>query len=153
MTTSSTTMTPKDRALTRVSKAVARYHVALNRRTGGRLGNRFRGGDVLLLTHRGRTSGRSYTKPVLHVRDGDDFVVAASNGGIDAEPQWWLNLQADPHAVVEVRGRRTEVVASAVPEEERQRLWDALMAKCPTYDTYQASVSRRISLVRLTPTG
>ena len=149
----SASMTAKDRALTRVSKAAARYHVALNRRSGGRFGNRFRGGDVLLLTHRGRTSGRSYTTPVLHVRDGDDFVVAASNGGIDAEPQWWLNLQADPRAVAEVRGRRTEVVASRVSEEDRARLWDELMARTPTYDKYQASVSRRISLVRLTPTG
>jgi len=146
-----TAMAPKDLTLSRVMKATARYHVALNRRTHGRLGNRFRGGDVLLLTHRGRTSGRSYTTPVLHVRDGDDFVVAASNGGVDAEPQWWLNLQADPHAVAEVHGRRTAVVASKVPEEDRQRLWEALMAKCPTYDKYQASVARRISLVRLMP--
>jgi deazaflavin-dependent oxidoreductase (nitroreductase family) len=146
-------MTRTDRTLTRVSKAVARYHVALSRRSGGRLGNRFRGGDVLLLTHRGRTSGRSYTTPVLHVRDGDDFVAAASNGGIDAEPQWWLNLQADPHGVAEVRGHRTEVVAEPVDEVDRPRLWAALMAKCPTYDAYQAKVRRRITLVRLRPAG
>jgi deazaflavin-dependent oxidoreductase (nitroreductase family) len=80
-------------------------------------------------------------------------VVAASNGGIDAEPQWWLNLQVDPRGTVEVGGRRTPVRASKVDEADRQRLWDALMAKCPTYDDYQAGVSRRISLVRLTPTG
>ena len=141
----------KDRALTVVSRYAAAVHVALNRRSGGRLANRFRGGDVLLLSHRGRTSGRSYTTPVLHVRDGADYVVAASNGGIDHEPQWWLNLQADPRGEAEVRGRRTEVVASKVAEADHQRLWDALMAKCPTYDKYQASVSRRIALVRLTP--
>ena len=66
---------------------------------------RFRGGDVVLLTHRGRRSGRTFTTPLLHVRDGDDIVVTASNGGVDAEPQWWLNLQADPYGEVEVRGR------------------------------------------------
>ena len=108
-------------------------------------------GDVLLLTHTGRTSGRAFTTPALYVRDGEDLVVAASNGGIDREPQWWLNLQADPRGAVEIGGRRTDVVASAVDEADRGRLWDALMAKCPTYDDYQASVSRRISLVRLTP--
>ena len=106
---------------------------------------------MLLLTHTGRTSGRAFTTPALYVRDGEDLVVAASNGGIDREPQWWLNLQADPRGAVEIGGRRTDVVASQVDEADRPRLWAALMATCPTYDDYQASVSRRISLVRLTP--
>jgi deazaflavin-dependent oxidoreductase (nitroreductase family) len=144
-------MTPADRALTVVSKYAAKVHVALVRRSGGRLVRTFRGGDLLLLSHTGRTSGRTFTTPALYVRDGDDYVVAASNGGIDREPQWWLNLQADPHGAVEVGGRRTEIVASRVADADRQRLWDALMARCPTYDDYQASVSRRISLVRLSP--
>ncbi|MGY1739285.1 MULTISPECIES: nitroreductase/quinone reductase family protein [unclassified Blastococcus] len=146
-----TTMTPRDRALTAVSKYAAKVHVALVRRSGGRLVRTFRGGDLLLLTHTGRVSGRTLTTPALYVRDGEDYVVAASNGGIDAEPQWWLNLQADPRGAVEVGGRRTAVVASAVADADRQRLWDALMARCGAYDGYQASVSRRIALVRLTP--
>jgi deazaflavin-dependent oxidoreductase (nitroreductase family) len=144
-------MTGRDRVLTVVSKYAAKGHVALHRRSGGRLVRTFRGGDVLLLSHTGRTSGRTYTTPVLHVRDDDDFVVAASNGGIDAEPQWWQNLQVDPRTTAEVGGRRVDVVAAEVSDADRQRLWDALMAKCPAYDGYQAGVSRRIALVRLTP--
>ncbi|MGY1806085.1 nitroreductase family deazaflavin-dependent oxidoreductase [Blastococcus sp. SYSU D00669] len=145
------------RVLTAVNKVrvFAKYgpqlHVALHRRSGGRLVRTFRGGDVVLLTHTGRRSGRTFTTPLLYVRDGDDLVVAASNGGLDQEPQWWLNLQADPRGTVEIAGRRTEIVAGQVAERDRQRLWDALMAKCPTYDDYQSWVSRRISLVRLTP--
>jgi deazaflavin-dependent oxidoreductase (nitroreductase family) len=144
-------LTRRDRALTVVSKYAAKVHVTVVRRSGGRLVRRFRGGDMLLLTHTGRTSGRSFTTPALFVRDGRDYVVAASNGGIDREPQWWLNLQADPRGAVEIGGERTEVVAGTVSEADRQRLWDALMARCPTYDDYQAAVSRRISLVRLSP--
>ena len=140
-----------DRALTVVTRHVGRLHTRVLRRTNGRVGARWMGGDVLLLTHRGRTSGRTYTTPALFVRDGDDLVVAASNGGIDREPQWWLNLQADPRGTIEVAGRRTDVVASPVAEADRQRLWDALMANCPNYDKYQATVSRRIALVRLSP--
>jgi deazaflavin-dependent oxidoreductase (nitroreductase family) len=145
--------TRKDRILTVVSKYAAKTHVAMIRGSGGRLARTFRGGDMLLLTHTGRKSGKAFTTPALFVRDGDDVVVAASNGGIDAEPQWWLNLQADPRGAVEIAGRRTPVHATKVDESDRQRLWDALMAKCPTYDDYQASVSRRISLVRLSPVG
>jgi deazaflavin-dependent oxidoreductase (nitroreductase family) len=141
----------KDRALTVVSRVVARWHVELNRRSGGRLGNRFRGGEVLLLTHRGRRSGTVYTTPVAYARDGQDYVVAASNGGIDVEPQWWQNLQAGPRTTIEVRGRRVEVEARAADEADRARLWDALNANIDTYDAYQASVSRRIAVIRLSP--
>jgi F420H(2)-dependent quinone reductase len=145
--------TRKDRVLTVVTKYAAKAHVTMVRRSGGRLVRTFRGGDLLLISHTGRTSGKPFTTPALYVRDGDDFVVAASNGGIDAEPQWWLNLQADPRGAVEIAGRHTPVHATKVDEADRQRLWDALMAKCPTYDDYQAGVSRRISLVRLSPIG
>jgi len=144
-------VTTRDRVRTVVGKYAAKAHVALVRRSGGRLVRTFRGGDVVLLTHTGRSSGRTFTTPLLYVRDGDDLVVAASNGGIDREPQWWLNLQADPRGAAEIGGRRAEVVASAVDEADRRRLWDALMAKCPTYDAYQAAVGRRIALVRLAP--
>jgi deazaflavin-dependent oxidoreductase (nitroreductase family) len=145
--------TAGDRLLTVVSKHAAAAHTALLRRTNGRMGNRFRGGDVVLLTHRGRRSGKQFTTPLLHVRDGDDLIVAASNGGIDSEPQWWLNLQADPRAETEIRGRRTAVVAAPVEDGDRDRLWQALMDNCPTYDEYQAKVRRRIALVRLSPVG
>jgi deazaflavin-dependent oxidoreductase (nitroreductase family) len=145
--------TRKDRVLTVVSKYAAKAHVTLHRRSRGRLVRTFRGGDVVLLTHTGRTSGRTFTTPVLYVRDGGDLVVAASNGGIDAEPQWWLNLQADPCGATEIGGRRTPVVASRVDDADRQRLWKALMDNCPAYDDYQAAVSRRIALVRLSPIG
>jgi deazaflavin-dependent oxidoreductase (nitroreductase family) len=145
--------TTGDRVLTRVQRRTARLHTALLHRSRGRLGNRFRGGDVVLLTHRGRNSGRTFTTPLLHVRDGADLVVAASNGGVDAEPQWWLNLQADPRGEVEVRGRRWPVVAGPVAGADRDRLWQALMDRTPTYDDYQAKVRRRIALVRLSPAG
>jgi deazaflavin-dependent oxidoreductase (nitroreductase family) len=145
------TLSRTDRLATVVTRRVAAAHTALLRRTGGRVGSRFRGGDVVLVTHRGRRSGRLFTTPLLYVRDGEDLVVAASNGGIDQEPQWWLNLQADPRGEVDVGGRRRPVSASVVAEEDRARLWAALMAQCPTYDAYQSKVSRRIALVRLTP--
>jgi deazaflavin-dependent oxidoreductase (nitroreductase family) len=140
-----------DRVLTRVTRVVARLHTSVLRRSGWRVGARWMGGDVVLLTHRGRRSGQAHTTPLLHVRDGADVVVAASNGGIDREPQWWLNLQADPAAEVEIAGRRTAVTASRVEEPERARRWAALMATCGSYDGYQASVQREIAVVRLTP--
>ncbi len=140
-----------DRAATALTRRVAAAHTALLRRTGSRVGNRFRGGDVVLVTCRGRVSGRSRTVPLLYVRDGEDLVVAASNGGIDAEPQWWLDLCADPRGEVEVRGRRWAVTATEVADADRARLRAALVARFDGYDGYQAKVSRRIPRVRLSP--
>jgi F420H(2)-dependent quinone reductase len=142
-----------DRAATVLTRRVAALHTALLRRTGGRLGNRFRGGHVVLVTCRGRVSGQPRTTPLIHVRDGEDVVVAASNGGIDTEPQWWLNLRAHPRGEVEVRGRRWAVTAAEVDGPERDRLWAALMTHFDGYDGYQAKVSRRIAVVRLSPAG
>ena len=111
----------------------------------------FRGAKLLHLTTTGRRSGKLRSVPLAYVRDGDDYVVAASNGGADWQPAWWLNLQADPRGTVVVGEQRFEVVASVVDERDRPRLWRALSDQLDTYDDYQRKVRRRIELVRLRP--
>src|SRR5687767_2272063 len=91
--------------------------------------SRFRGGELLFLTTTGRQSGTPRTVPLLYVRDGDDYVVAASNGGADWEPAWWLNAQADPHGTIEVRGQRQPVTAAEVVGDDREAMWARLNAQ------------------------
>ena len=112
---------------------------------------RFRGGDLLYLTTTGRTSGARRTVPLLYVRDGDDYVVAASNGGADWQPGWWLNLQADPHGVAKVGSNELAVTGAEVEEPERSELWRRLGDQLDAYDGYQSKVRRRIAVVRLVP--
>ena len=107
------------------------------------------GADVVLLTVRGRSSGRLHTVPLMGLRDGRDLLVAASQGGVDREPQWWLNLLADPHAEVEVRRERFTVTAERVSDEERPELWARFVAAYAGFEDYQARVSRQIAVVRL----
>lgn len=140
-----------DRVLTRVSRRAAATHTALLRVTGGRAGRRFRGGDVLLLTVTGRRSRQPFTVPLMYLRDGDTFVVAASNGGIDREPQWWCNLRADPRGSVEINGVPVPVTAEEVQGPERAELWVRLVASLPDYERYQSGVGRRIAVVALRP--
>jgi deazaflavin-dependent oxidoreductase (nitroreductase family) len=144
------TLTAKDRRLVRTMRAVGRIHRAVLRVSGGRIGARWFGGsDVVQLTVRGRVSGRSFTVPLMSLPDGDDLLVVASQGGVDREPQWWLNLQADPRAEVRWRRQRFAVVAARVGDDERPQLWDRFVATYAGFDDYQAKVSRQIAVVRL----
>ena len=134
-----------------LAKAITGAHVALYRATGGRIGGRFRGGPVLLLTVTGRRTGRKRTTPLLYIRDGANFVAAASNGGMDWDPAWWLNLQANPVAEVKVGPRVYPVRAERAHAAERARLWPLMNRMFSGYDNYQRRVSREIALVQLRP--
>src|SRR3954464_2064143 len=112
---------------------------------------RFRGARLLYLTAVGRKSGKSRTVPLLFVRDDEDYIVAASNGGSDWEPAWWLNLQARPEATIAVDGTEMKVTASAVEDGDRDALWRRLSEQLDSYDSYQSKVRRQIALVRLQP--
>ncbi len=143
-------LSSKDRRLVRTMRTFGRAHRWVVRRSGGRLGSRWFGGsDLVLLTVRGRSSGRLHTVPLMSLPEGDDLLVVASQGGVDREPQWWLNLLADPHAEVERRGERFTVVAEQAGDDERQALWDRFVAAYDGFNDYQAKVQRQIAVVRL----
>jgi deazaflavin-dependent oxidoreductase (nitroreductase family) len=121
----------------------------LYRRTSGRIGGKMSGGDVLLLRHVGRKTGRARTAPLMYVRDGDDLVVLASRGGSDAMPAWYLNLTANPRTSVELGREKLDVVAREATEEERDRLWALALTNYPHFDAYQERTERRIPVVVL----
>ena len=129
--------------------------VRLNRVTNvvvRRLGlRRFRGGPVLYLTTIGRKTGQSRTTPLLHLREGDGWVVVASNGGADWEPGWWLNLRAGTAATVQVDGVDVPVRGTEISGPEREQMWKRLVDEVFDFDTYQRKVRRRIAVVRLEP--
>ena len=119
----------------------------------GRLGlRRFRGGDLLFLTTTGRKSGQARTTPLLHLVDGDRWIVAASNGGADWEPGWWLNLQAGSAGTVKVGDMATPVSGAEISGADRDAWWRRLN-EVVDYEAYQRKVRRRIAVVALTPTS
>jgi deazaflavin-dependent oxidoreductase (nitroreductase family) len=114
---------------------------------------RFRGARLLYLTTVGRKSGKIRTVPLAFVPDGEDYIVAASNGGSDWQPGWWLNLRSEPRATIEVDGDEVAITASEVAEADRDELWQRLSDQLDAYDDYQRKVRRQIDLVRLHPVG
>ena len=93
--------------------------------TGGRVGLRQPGNSwgMLRLTSVGRKTGKTRVAIVGYLVDGPNLAIPAMNGWADPEPAWWLNLQADPHATVELPDGRRDVTARAAVGEERDRLW------------------------------
>lgn len=108
-------------------------------------------GFILLLGTRGRKTGKQRTTALRYIRDGDTFVVIGSNYGRSKTPTWYLNLQADPQVWVQVGGRRVQALATTVPLQQRQRLWEALVKSEPRYEKYLERTTRVFPIVRLTP--
>ncbi len=136
---------------TRLQNGVTRGHVALYRATGGRVGTRFRGAPVLLLDHVGRRSGAHRTTPLMYLRDGEDFVIVASNGGARSHPAWFHNIAAAGQATVQVGPERQPVDVHTADDAERERLWPGVVGIYSSYEDYQRKTDRQIPVVVLTP--
>lgn len=133
--------------------AMSAANAWMYRRTGGRIGGKMSGGDVLLLSHVGRKSGQTRVAPLMYVRDGEDIIIVASRGGSDAMPAWYYNLKANPRAAVQIGKDRIDVEARDASPENRDRLWKLAGTNYPHFDEYQSRTSREIPVVVLSPTG
>jgi len=83
--------------------------------------------------------------------DGERWVLVASNGGADRDPAWWLNLERDRRATVQVGSQTVSVVARRADPAERARLWPQLKAMNPFYAAYEQITAREIPVVILEP--
>ena len=117
--------------------------------TKGRVGGRLMDMPVLLLTTKGRRSGRQRTVPLTFFKDGDALLVVGSKGGSPRHPDWYLNLVADPGAEIQVGGERRRVRGRTTTAEEAERLWPMVLERAPVYGKYRAKTTREIPLVLL----
>jgi F420H(2)-dependent quinone reductase len=109
---------------------------------------------ALRLTTRGRRSGEPRSVIIGYFEDGPDLVSMAMNGWGPAEPAWWLNLQTDPEAVVELAGGiRREVIGRAAAGEERERLWQCWREIDENLDGYAVRRPRETAVVVLQPSS
>ncbi|MEV4174350.1 nitroreductase family deazaflavin-dependent oxidoreductase [Nonomuraea sp. NPDC049709] len=124
-------------------------HVRRYQETDGAEGHDWNNTVVLLLTTKGRKSGRPFTTPLIYQRFGDDYLVVASKGGDPEHPQWYKNLQAAPDVEVQVKGDKFKARARTAGPEEKPEMWRVMAATWPDYDEYQQKTDREIPVVVL----
>jgi deazaflavin-dependent oxidoreductase (nitroreductase family) len=130
---------------------MARVHMAVHQATGGRVGQRWRGGQVAILSTVGRKTRRRRSTPLVCLQDGSNIVVVASNGGSDRAPDWWANLQHHPYAEVEIEGRARPVIAELASGDAYLRLSQRFSEAFPCFDVYRSRTSRVLPVIILRP--
>jgi deazaflavin-dependent oxidoreductase (nitroreductase family) len=125
-------------------------------RANGGAVNRF-GSDLVLVHTVGAKSGVERVHPLMGIRDGDGWLVAASKGGAPEHPGWYHNLLAHPQTVVEVPDGHGSVAtvpvsASVLQGAEHDAGWAQFVRRSPAFADYDVrSGARRIPVVKLSP--
>jgi deazaflavin-dependent oxidoreductase (nitroreductase family) len=123
-----------------------KIHVALYRRSGGKLGGHVPGwpdARIVLVDHTGAKTGVTRTSPLMYHEDGDAIAVAASKAGQPSHPAWFHNLKANPDTTIQIGPVVREVRARIATEDERDRLWPQFVAFYPGYDFFQRNAKGR----------
>ena len=116
----------------------------------GEKGHDWKGFPTLLLTTRGRKSGKLRRTALIYGRDGNNYLIVASHGGAPHHPYWYLNLVANPAVELQVRADKFAGKARTATSKEKPRLWKLMSRVYPPYDEYQeraAKAGREIPLV------
>ena len=138
-----------------VTGQVLKIHEQLYKRTDGRIGHRMIGVPTLLLRATGRRSGATRTNSLVYARDGDDYLLVASNGGADRPPAWLYNLRANPDVEIQIARERRKGTAKVVEatDPEYDRLWSVVNKNNrDRYSAYQQQTARAIPVIVVTPT-
>jgi deazaflavin-dependent oxidoreductase (nitroreductase family) len=124
-------------------------HIKSYVESGGAKGHRWNGVDTLLLTTRGRKTGKLRRSALIYGQDGDSYVIVASKGGSKDHPAWYLNLMAEPEVEVQVGAETFTARASTAEGARRERLWAEMADIWPDYEKYQRRTERQIPVVML----
>ena len=115
----------------------------------GETGHEWKGVNALLLTTRGRKSGKLRRTALYYGQDEECYIVVASNGGADSHPAWYLNLTESPDVQVQVQADKFAAKARTATADEKPRVWKIMAELFPRYDIYREGTGREIPVVIL----
>jgi deazaflavin-dependent oxidoreductase (nitroreductase family) len=126
-------------------------HIQRYVETGGQEGHDWHGVPTLLLTTKGRKSGKLRRTALIYGKSGSSYVVVASKGGDESHPSWYLNLTENPEVAVQVGAEDFVAMARTADESDKPELWQLMSQIWPAYEDYQSKTDRPIPVVVLDP--
>ena len=127
-------------------------HKAVLRLTGGRWPNDLFGMPGVELQTIGSKSGEPRTVMLTSpIHDDSRVVLIASKGGDPRDPQWYLNLAANPDVEVTINGQTRSMRARTASPGEKASMWPDIVAVYKNYDSYQKKAGREIPVVICEP--
>jgi deazaflavin-dependent oxidoreductase (nitroreductase family) len=130
-------------------KAYNRQLIEDFRANRGTAGGPFEGRPLLLLTTTGAKTGKRHTTPMMYIPIENRMLVIASNIGAPAHPDWYHNLVAHSHVIVETGAETFEAIAVVLEGPERQGLWTRIVELYPFFADHQAKTTRQIPVIAL----
>ena len=119
-------------------------HVERYEGSGGTEATTIRGMPVIVLTTRGRRTGKLRKSPLMRVEHDGRYAVVGSIGGAPQHPRWVYNLRADPEVTLQDGPEVYDMTAREVMGAEKAEWWKRATDAYPPYDEYQAKTERVI---------
>lgn len=139
----------------KVGLRLLRIHDVVYQKSGGRIGHRIPGVPPSLLLHSvGAKTGQARINTLTYARDGESYLVVASNGGANRYPGWFHNLKAQPDVEINVGPERFAVHAEILLPDapDYARLWQLVNNNnADRYTAYQQRTDRPIAIIALKP--
>ncbi|MGP3942597.1 nitroreductase family deazaflavin-dependent oxidoreductase [Streptomyces sp. 6N106] len=130
---------------------IARDQVALFESSNGAEGNTIADRPVVILTMRGKKTGKIRKTPVMRVEDAGRYALVASMGGAPRHPAWYHNVISHPRVTLQDGPLRREYLAHEAEGQERTEWWKRAVEAFPDYARYQRSTDRLIPVLVLEP--
>ena len=114
-----------------------------------------KGEPIVIVVTRGRKSGTPRSSPLMYFQfeGSDEFIVVASNYGLDHHPSWYLNTAADPNVSVEAKGETFAATARITQGEEHTALFNKVATASPRFARYRDAADRPIPVITLRRDG
>ena len=107
---------------------------------------------VIIVTHRGRKTGAIRKIPLMKVVDGENYILVASMGGAPKHPGWYHNIRAQGEIKAQVASDVFQAKTRVAAGEEREAIWEQMVAMYPPFGDYQVKAGdREIPVVILEP--
>jgi len=129
-----------------------RVHAELYERTDRRVGHNMIGVPTFLLRTTGRKSGATRTNALVYARDGDAYLLVASNGGSDRNPAWLHNVKASQSVEIQIGRERRNGTASVIEPSDPSYQRRSQIVNANNHDRYTGYQQKTTRPIPTSPT-